>query len=156
MPGTRRLPWKRSGSPTAPVLIAPRGTEPIGAGFERLARLVMDGRPAATGVLVGVGHDGLPTLEGIWPWETFRLGLGQHLGRLMVVHPDVARAAAAWAPASLRRHPHLAVQAFMAATGLEVAHLPTPVARVSGEHLDPTHTVPEPLASAVRAACQTG
>ena len=132
------------------VLIAPSGTTPRGAAFERLLDAVSTGGAGAgpvtcwSAIVDGSDADGMPTLEGIWPWQPWRLRRGQHLGRLVVAPAGVVRAAAPWFEhPELRLHPHLVVQAWVATHGGVGGHVSTPVATVGGSSLDPTQCVPD-------------
>ena len=82
-------------------------------------------------------------LEGFWPWQPWRLRHGEHLGRVLVVSPELLRASEAWLPDPLfDGHRHLRVQLFAAAHGLEGGHVAAPQA---------THAVPVEAGHAVPA-----
>jgi hypothetical protein len=150
------------------VIIAPPGTSPRGAAFERL----LDAVPARSGphpdgsaervsccsaVVDGLDADGAPTLEGIWPWAPWRLRGGQHLGRLVVVRAGVVRAAARWFDdPDLRAHPHFLLQSWVAAHGGTGGHLATPVASVRGAALDPAQRVPGRVVERLLAVLTAG
>jgi hypothetical protein len=99
----------------------------------------------------GVDTSGRPTLEGLWPWEPWRLTFGQHLGRVMLVDDRLLDATRRWISEPwAREHETLAVQLFAAVHGLAGDHVPRPLASVTGSPLDPTQSVPEPVASRCR------
>ena len=128
------------------VIVAPPGTCPRGVAFERFLDGAMGGQPAScwSAIVDGLDVDGEPTLEGIWPWEPWRLRAGYHLGRLVVVRADVVRAAAPWFDdPDLRSHPHFLLQSWIATHGGTGGHLATPVACVRGTPLDPAQRVPD-------------
>jgi hypothetical protein len=129
------------------VLLAPSRTRPLPAAFGELVqrfRSAGQQRDVAlvVGVVAGSDADGRPTLEGIWPWETWRLTAGQHLGRLVLARADVVRSAAGFLehPAVVGQ-PHVAIQAWVASAGMRGVHLPRPVALVEGTALDPTQAL---------------
>jgi hypothetical protein len=124
------------------VVVAPAGTVPIAAAFDELVDRYLDSRgdPAvalATGVLAGAREGGEPTLEGCWPWESWRLAAGQHLGRLVLTRARIAADAAA-DPRTAALPLHLAIEWWAARRGMVGVHLPRPVAHVTGVALDPT------------------
>ncbi len=130
------------------VLIAPLGTQLFDGALARMRALLDDGHELVTGVVCGRDIDGEPTLEGVWPWETWRLRAGQHLGRVMLVRGDVSRAAAEWvAEPGFAGVPHAAIAAWVALHGGRGAHLPSPVGRVVGVPLDPSHALPGDVAA---------
>lgn len=131
------------------VVVAPAGSEPLQPAFDEMVeRFAADhvGRDVAliSAVIAGRDADGRPTLEGHWPWETWRLSAGQHLGRLLLVRGDVVRAVLdprreGGAPSPPADAPlHLRVQWWAASHAMRGLHLPCPVAVVNGEPLDPT------------------
>jgi hypothetical protein len=130
------------------VLLLPARTRPHGLAFDRfVAAAMVDVGPAghalSSAVVDGVDAQGAPTLEGIWPWQPWRLFNGQHLGRLMLADGDVVRGAAPWFDdPAMAGSPHFVVQCWAARHGLEGGHLSTPVARVDGTPLDPEQRVP--------------
>jgi hypothetical protein len=131
------------------VLLLPPGTHPRGIAFDRFVAAssvdVGPGRHALwTAVVDGVDAQGAPTLEGIWPWQPWRLVEGQHLGRLVVADGDVVRGAAPWFDdPAVSAFAHLVVQCWTARHGLSGGHLATPVATVDGVPLDPGQRVPQ-------------
>jgi hypothetical protein len=99
---------------------------------------------------VGTSADGASTLEGLWPWEPWRLLHGQHLGRVLLVDADLLDAVHRWISEPwTTHHPHLAVQLFCAAHGVAGGHLPTPLARLSVT-ADPSQAVPADIAARCR------
>ena len=128
------------------VVFAPPGLVPLPGGLQRLLA-ALDGFSLVAGVVFGTGAAGEPTLEGIWPWQTWRLGAGQHVGRFLAVRGDVVRAAADWLAApGFAGAPHVAIAAWVAAHGGAGGHMSTPVARVVGFPLDPAQAVPADVA----------
>ena len=99
----------------------------------------------------GLDAAGQPMLEGHWPWEPWRLVHGQHLGRVLIVDRDLARAAGDWVDdLQFGSHPWLSVQLFAAAHGLDGAHWPNPAAELTSVPVDQTHTIPASLAQRCR------
>lgn len=145
--------WRPGGG--APLLVAPVGTQMYPGGLDRMRELLAPEGTAGP-VMVTAMYDGLdasggPTLEGIRPWDTWRLTVGQHLGQIVLVRADVARAARSWTRRGvLRSAPHVALAAWVAAHGGEVAYVPSPVAHVSDQPLDAT----QQMDPAVAAACR--
>ena len=136
------------------VLIVPPGCRVRSDSFDQLLAAGSDGGPAAcwSAVIDGFDESGAPTLEGVWPWEPWRLRSGQHLGRLMVTSAGVLRGAAdLFDHEVLRQHPHAAVQAWIASQGGVGGHVPSPVAHVTGIALDVEQRLPEPVAALVLA-----
>ncbi len=130
------------------VLIAPPGTQLFDGALARMREVLDDDHELVTGVVCGVDGDGEPTLEGVWPWETWRLRAGQHLGRVMLVRGDVSRAAADWvASPGFAGAPHAAIAAWVAVHGGRGAHLATPLGRVVGTPLDASHALPGDVAA---------
>ena len=130
------------------VIVAPPGTSPRTAAFDRLLGALAERERAScwSAIVDGLDADGAPTLEGIWSWAPWRLRGGQHLGRLVVVRADVVRAAAPWFDdPELRDHPHFLLQSWIATHGGTGGHLATPVASVRGAALDPAQRVPDPV-----------
>jgi hypothetical protein len=129
------------------VVMAPPRTRPFHDSFRELVgryRTAVEDRDVAlaVGVIAGVSVDGQPTLEGIWPWETWRLTAGQHLGRLLLVRADVVRAAANFLEhPAVAGQPHVGIQAWVASAGMRGVHLSRPVAAVEGTTLDPTQAL---------------
>ncbi|MFZ9040896.1 MAG: glycosyltransferase family protein [Ilumatobacteraceae bacterium] len=137
------------------VVVAPAGCRPRPDAFWHLLERAgaFDDRRAGvpwTAVLDGRDADGEPTLEGVWPWEPWRLTSGQHLGRLVVTPSSIVRSAADWFDEEFRGHPHVAIQGWVAAHGGVGRHLPTPVAHVTGAPLDPAHRLPISVADHLR------
>lgn len=135
------------------VLLVPDGTRPIGDDLGELVARVREGNEAVAVAAVVAGTDGAgaATLEGIWPWQPWRLCRSQHLGRLFAVRGAVAAAAGELlADPAFAGQPHLAIQVWMALHGLAADHLGRPVARVHGVTLDPTHAVDEPASGRAR------
>lgn len=134
--------WRRRD----PVLLAPPGTRLRG----ELPTLRADA-PFAGIVADGVDAGGRPTLEGIWPWEPWRLRHGQHLGRVLVVDPTLIDAARAWISEPwVEQHPHLAVQLFAAVHDVAGDHVATPLATLEGVVADPEHALPVDVADRCR------
>jgi hypothetical protein len=124
------------------VVFAPTGTEYFDDGIARMTAALDAEHVLVSAIVCGCDASGEPTLEGIWPWETWRLRAGQHLGRLLVVRGDVVRAAAGWlADPGFAGAPHAAIAAWVAVHGGRGAHVSTPVARVQGTVLDPSHAL---------------
>lgn len=115
--------------PGGEVLIAPDGTEFYPGGLERLVGAVHEaGAELATGVAVSRDRSGRVVLEGVWPWETWRLLDGHDLGAVMVVTPAAWDASAEWrADPRWSRSPHLAVALSVADRGARGTHIPTPL-----------------------------
>ena len=128
-------------------VVAPPGTllrtsveELVGAG-DRLFFSVMANGQAA---------DGSPMLEGLWPWQPWRLLHAQHLGRVLIVDTDVEHAARAWLPdPEFDDHRHLRIQLFAAVHGLAGGHVASPLASLSVP-VDIDHRVPESLSARCR------
>lgn len=143
------------------VVFAPSGCCPRPEAFRRLlerAGVLVDESLGVPWSAIIDGYDAAaePTLEGVWPWEPWRLTAGQHLGRLLVVPSSTVRAAADWFDDVLRGHPHAVVQGWVAAHGGSGGHLPTPVAHVIGTALDPSQRLPEVVADRLRARMSRG
>lgn len=136
------------------VVFAPPGTSPYPSAFGELIDRAGRGREGVahwSAVVDGLDADGEPTLEGIWPWEPWRLAAGQHLGRLVAVPAPVVRACSVWfARPELRSQAHVAVQWWIATRGASGEHLPFPVAHVGGDALDPSHAVAGDVVDAAR------
>ena len=95
-------------------------------------------------------------LEGLWPWEPWRLLHGQHLGRVVIVDRDLLRAAIDWVgDPELESRSWLAVQLFAAAHGLAGAHVANPVAELAVP-VDPTHELETSLAANCRELLAAG
>ncbi|MGB0112936.1 MAG: hypothetical protein WBP59_06920 [Ilumatobacteraceae bacterium] len=129
----------------SPVAVAPDGVrfrEPL---------TLPAGRAFSTCIVEGIDADQRPTLEGIWPWESWRLRHGQHLGRVLVVDPDLLAAVRRWItePWALA-HPHVAVQLFSAVHGVRGHHVPRPLASLHGVPLDPEQRLPDDVATRCR------
>ena len=93
---------------------------------------------------------GAPMLEGFWPWQPWRLRHGEHLGRVLVVSPELLRASEAWLPDPLfDGHRHLRVQLFAAAHGLEGGHVAAPQATLAVP-VEAGHAVPADVAERCR------
>ncbi|MEM9513414.1 MAG: hypothetical protein AAGA42_01045 [Actinomycetota bacterium] len=110
-------------------------------------------------VAVGAsGRDagGQPTLEGLWPWEPWRLIHGQHLGRVMCVAPSLYRAARRWLGGEPWADvlPHLAVQVFAAAHGLELTHWSAPIVDLGDTPADPDAQLEPAVAGRVATILQ--
>lgn len=92
-----------------------------------------------------------PMLEGIWPWQPWRLLHGQHLGRVLVVRKGLLDAARAWLSEPIfDDYPHLVVQLFAAAHGISGGHVPSPAASAHGWVVDPTQTMTPSVAERSR------
>lgn len=115
--------------PGGEMLVAPEGTEFFVGGLERLVGALHEsGADLATGVAVARDGSGRVVLEGVWPWETWRLLDGQDLGKVMVVTPAAWAASAEWrADPRWSTAPHLAVALSVADRGGRGTHLPTPL-----------------------------
>jgi len=99
----------------------------------------------------GHASDGHPTLEGIWPWEPWRLRHGQHLGRVLAVDADLLAATRRWISEPwVDDHLHLAVQLFAVVHGVTGRHVARPIATLHGVAADPEHTLPAGLAERCR------
>lgn len=91
----------------------------------------------------GTNDVGEPMLEGIWPWQPWRLSHGQHLGRVLVVRTELVAMANRWLSEPLfEGHPHLVVQLFAAVHGVAGGHVARPVASSHGWSVDSTHRLP--------------
>ncbi len=114
------------------------------------------GRAAIAVGASGRGTDGHPTLEGLWPWEPWRLMHGQHLGRTLLVRPSLHRAAHRWLEGEpwVDALPHVAVQVFAAAHGLELAHWPVPIVDLGDEPADPEARLDPSVAERVATILQ--
>ena len=101
----------------------------------------------------GRGPDGAATLEGLWPWEPWRLEHGQHLGRTMLVTQSLRRAAQRWLAGEpwVESFPHVAVQTFAAAHGLNFAHWPAPVVDLAETPAEPEAQLRPDVAARVTA-----
>jgi len=96
----------------------------------------------------GDDPSGQPMLEGIWPWQPWRLEHGQHLGRVLIVETGLHEAARRWLSEPLfESDPHLIVQLFAAVHGISGDHVARPVAQAHGWAIDPTHTISPALAA---------
>lgn len=122
--------WSQRDLPDGDVLLMPEGTTFIANGLERLVSARRDsGADLSTGVTVASTPDGRVILEGVWPWETWRLLDGQDLGTVMVVSATAWAAAMPWLThPDWTTRPHLAVAMSVADRGGHGAHVPTPVA----------------------------
>jgi hypothetical protein len=122
--------WSQRDLPDGDVLLMPEETTFIANGLERLVSARRDtGADLATGVTVASTPDGRVILEGVWPWETWRLLDGQDLGTVMVVSATAWAAAMPWLThPDWTTRPHLAVAMSVADRGGHGAHVPTPVA----------------------------
>ena len=134
------------------MVVAPEGTE-LRAELHELVELG-GGHPITNVMVAGTDESGAPMLEGIWPWEPWRLVEGQHLGRVLVVDEGLHRAAMEWGPAAAfaREHPHLAVEAYGVAHGLTGGHVARPLARSVTWPVDPLQRVPAECVDALRLA----
>jgi hypothetical protein len=131
------------------ALVAPPGTalsSPLGA-IVRAA-----GEPPLTNVLAhGLDDAARPMLEGIWPWQPWRLAHGQHLGRVLVVDRQLHDAALAWMrDPEFADHPHLSVQLFAAVHRIAGGHHASPAARIEGVAVDPGQSIPAHLVDRCR------
>lgn len=141
----RRAALRRAAARGSAVVLAPPGTtwrEPLTLRRgEYLVSCIADGHDA----------DGRPTLEGIWPWEPWRLRYGQHLGRVLAVDPDLLAASRRWITEPwVDDHLHLAVQLFATVHGIAGRHRPRPLATLHGVIADPEHRVPDSVAERCR------
>lgn len=130
------------------TVVAPPGTslsvEP--------SELTEQGGSALITTVMAHGHDaeGAAMLEGLWPWQPWRLQHGEHLGRVMVVDRELARAAFGWLDdRGFDEHTHLGIQLFAAVHGVHGSHIATPFARLAVP-VDPTHVVGDDLADRCR------
>ena len=93
----------------SPDLVAWRGTPPRVPRDAGFVSVIVDGCDA----------DGRPSLEGLWPWEPWRLRHGQHLGRVLLVDNVVASTAEQWCTEPwAAAHPHVVIQLFCAVHGI--------------------------------------
>lgn len=123
---------------------------PAGTTFRRRLELGRD-ELLATCIVDGADLDGRPTLEGIWPWQPWRLSHGQHLGRVMVVDPALRARVRRWIVEPwVIEHEHVAVQLFCAVHGIEGGHRPRPLATCSDRPLDPDQNLPPDVAARCR------
>jgi hypothetical protein len=122
-------------------VVAPSGTS-LSTPADQIVAAV--GRRPFTNVLAhGLDAAGAPMLEGLWPWQPWRLAHGQHLGRVLVVDRALHDAALAWMrDPGFADHPYLAVQLFAAVHGVEGGHCASPVARIEGVPVDPAQAIP--------------
>lgn len=128
------------------TLLAPPGTR-----FREQAPVLSDGELLTTFIVDGADATGVPTLEGVWPWEPWRLRYGQHLGRTMVVDDELIKATHRWISEPwVAEHEHVAVQLFAVVHGIIGTHVPRPIARVQGSALDPSHRMAEHVAARCR------
>lgn len=145
---TRTMSWLRSGDLTGPVAVAPPRTS-----WRRpLAELVEQaGGAALVNVMCsGVDVDGEPMLEGLWPWEPWRLLHGQHLGRVLIADGGLIRAAERWLDDPMfDEFPHVRIQMYAATHGIDGAHIACPHASLAVP-VDPTQRISD--AVAVRCA----
>lgn len=140
----RRVAARRRLAGTTPTLIAPAGTIFV-AGAPPITSA-----PLTSVVASGLDASGAPTLEGLWPWEPWRLLHGQHLGRVLLVDPELVAATNRWiAEDWVDEHPHVAVALFAAVHGVAGDHVATPLARLA-VLADPTHAVPDHVATRCR------
>jgi len=98
------------------------------------------------------GHDrqGAPMLEGLWPWQPWRLRHGQHLGRVLLVPPALQVAARRWLPdAAFDEMPALRIQLFAAVHGVAGGHVAAPHAALTAI-VDPTHVLSDDVATRCR------
>ncbi|MEO1057859.1 MAG: hypothetical protein AAFY28_13185 [Actinomycetota bacterium] len=114
------------------------------------------GYPAVAVGASGRGADGRQTLEGFWPWEPWRLTHAQHLGRTMIVSPSLYRTAQRWLAGEPWADvlPHLAVQVFAAAHGLELAHWSAPIIDLGDVPADPDAQLEPAVAGRVATILQ--
>jgi hypothetical protein len=104
----------------------------------------------------GRDGDGNPMLEGVWPWQPWRLLHGQHLGRVVVVRTALVDMARQWLSEPIfDDHPHLVVQLFAAAHGISGGHIAKPVASAHGWAIDPSHQMPTLVAERSRQLLDT-
>ena len=109
------------------------------------------GHPFTNVLAHGLDASGAPMLEGLWPWQPWRLAHGQHLGRVLVVDRALLDAALTWMrDPGFADHPHLVVQLFAAVHGVDGGHLPSPVAHLHSVAVDPTQAIPEHLVERCR------
>jgi len=107
--------------------------------------------PLVTFVVDGLDAEGRPMLEGVWPWEPWRLANGQHLGRAMIVDDDLLAAATRWISEPwVVDQPHLAVQLFAVVHGVAATHVPRPVGSLVDTVVDPGQQLPPGIADRVR------
>ncbi len=150
--------WRPSRRPLARIraqraasweLVAPSGTI-LHADPERF--VAEDDSMSFVNVMAS-GRDaaGAPMLEGLWPWQPWRLHHGQHLGRVLLVRPELHRAARRWLPnPEFDAVPQLRIQLFAAVHGIAGDHVAAPWAQLAAP-IDPTHAVSDELAVACRA-----
>ncbi|MEM8618736.1 MAG: hypothetical protein AAGF73_03350 [Actinomycetota bacterium] len=113
----------------------------------------MHDAPAIAVGASGRDLDGAATLEGLWPWEPWRLEQGQHLGRSMLVTRSLHRAARRWLADEpwVESFPHVAVQAFAAAHGVRLAHWPAPIVDLGETPAEPEALLTPGVAARVMA-----
>src|SRR6056297_594288 len=124
---------------------------PVGTRFRHEAPTLARGEFITTFVVDGVDEQGHPTLEGVWPWEPWRLRHGQHLGRAMVVDDELIEATHRWISEPwVAEHEHVALQLFAIVHGIRGVHVPRPLAEVVGTPLDPNHRLVDDVAARCR------
>ncbi len=148
--GFRSL-WRRTGSYSADssfVVVAPLGTSWRRPPDDLVAEA---GGPVLLNVMAdGLDAKGTAMLEGIRPWEPWRLWFGEHLGRVLLVDPWIVRAAEGWLDdADFDAVPHLRIQLYAAVHGIEGAHLPCPHASLAVS-VDASHRIDTSLAARCR------
>jgi len=151
---TARAAWRLPRRETARRLVrggdharvlAPEGTS------WRAPLTLEHGDSIATCMADGLDGDGAPTLEGLWPWEPWRLRHGQHLGRVMAVDVSLLDAVNRWIVEPwVGEHPYVAVQLFAAVHGVPVRHVPRPLARLGSVIADPVARLPHHVAERCR------
>ncbi len=150
----RRRSWlaRPRSQPQRWTLVAPDGTELLAEPHELVG--LGGGHPITNVMVAGLDEWGAPMLEGIWPWEPWRLVEGQHLGRVLVVETALHRAVTGWGPVAgfAHEYPHLAVQAYGVVHGLSGGHVARPLARSSAWPVDPLQRVPAECVDALRDA----
>lgn len=151
---SRRRSWltRRRSQARDWTVVAPEGTE-LRAEPNVVAGL--GGGQLITSVAVaGFDESGAAMLEGIWPWEPWRLVEGQHLGRVLVVETALYRTAMEWGPAAdfAREHPHLAIQAYGVVHGLSGGHVARPLARSLTWPVDSRQPIPAEFVGSLRLA----
>jgi hypothetical protein len=138
------IAWRRSGKSSGSVLVAPDGTSwrtPPNELAEQAG-----GSSLVSVMCSGVDADGEPALEGLWPWEPWRLVHGQHLGRALIVEKSLLRAAERWlVDPMFEAFPHLRIQVYAATHGIEGAHIACPHVTLAVP-VDPTHRINDAVA----------
>ena len=139
------IPWRRRSVSVGPMVVAPPGTS-----WRRPPAELIEQAGGASFVSVmcsGVDAAGEPMLEGLWPWEPWRLLHGQHLGRVLVVDGDLVRAAEHWLGDPIfDDFPHVRIQTYAARHGIKGAHVACPDASLAMP-VDPTQGIDDVLAA---------